>query len=90
MKILITGIPGTGKTTIGNYLALAKGYEHLDIEEALKRHDTTGSEIIQNFIDSPSENKVITWGFIPEIDDNGVKKFLDLGYKMIWFNGIRI
>ncbi len=89
MKILITGIPGTGKTTIGNYLASAKGFEHLDIEAALKRHDAVGAKIIDDFMSSPAENKVVTWGFIPETDDFGVKQLIDLGYRMIWFDGNR-
>ncbi len=89
MKLLITGIPGTGKTSIGNYLASVKGYEHLDIEAALKRHDAVGAKIIKDFMDSPAENKVITWGFIPITDDAGVQQLLDVGYKLIWFDGNR-
>ena len=86
MKLLITGIPGTGKTTIGNYLALAKGYKHLDNEAALKRGDL---KTIQDFLAHPAEDKVVTWGFVPEVDDAGVKQFLDMGYQMIWFDGNR-
>jgi type IV secretory pathway ATPase VirB11/archaellum biosynthesis ATPase len=33
--ILITGIPGTGKTTFGNFLANKYGFVHFDIEQPI-------------------------------------------------------
>ncbi len=89
MKLLITGIPGTGKTTIGNYFASAKGYEHFEIEAILKRHGSAGFPIIEAFIDRPSENKVVTWGFLPVVDDALVRRFQGLGYRMFWLDGNR-
>ncbi len=32
MKFLITGIPGTGKTTIGNWLEDKHSFKHIDFE----------------------------------------------------------
>lgn len=32
MKLLISGIPGMGKTTIGNYLEKKHNFEHFDME----------------------------------------------------------
>ncbi len=89
MKLLITGIPGTGKTTIGNYLQSAHGYEHFDIEDVLKKHGATGLTMTDDFIKKPGDKKVITWGFIPKTDDALVKKLQDLEYKMVWFDGNR-
>jgi broad-specificity NMP kinase len=31
-RILLTGIPGTGKTTLGAYLGVRHRFEHLDFE----------------------------------------------------------
>ena len=36
MLILITGIPGSGKTTIGNYLRDERGYLHVDVEALIQ------------------------------------------------------
>lgn len=32
-RILISGIPGTGKTTLGNFLGDTYGYQHIDMEK---------------------------------------------------------
>ena len=89
MKLLITGIPGTGKTSIGNYFQSENGYEHLDIEAVLKKYGHAGSKIVDEFINKQGDKKVITWGFIPKTDDRLVRKLQSLGYKMIWFDGNR-
>jgi hypothetical protein len=58
MMLLITGIPGTGKTTIGNYLQTHKGYDHLDVEAP------TGPRL-EEFLSKHGDKKVITGGFVP-------------------------
>jgi broad-specificity NMP kinase len=32
-KLLITGVPGTSKTTIGDYLAEKHGFTHINLED---------------------------------------------------------
>ena len=81
MKLLITGIPGTGKTTIGEYLETNYGFLHLNVEKDPAK--------LKDFIEIPRDKKVITWGFIPGFDDDTVKIIQSLGYKMIWFDGNR-
>ena len=88
MKLLITGIPGTGKTTIGEYLRANKGYEHFNMERELVSQSSF-SAAIEAFLEAPGENKVITWGFRPGVDDAGVKQLQALGFQMIWFDGNR-
>lgn len=87
--ILILGYPGTGKTTIGNFLERRYNYRHVDMEE---NHNT--SKIINNYKDfvnkifSKNQNIVATWGFNPdkEIIDtvNNLKKY---GFNIFWFFG---
>lgn len=89
MKLLITGIPGTGKTSFGNFLQSEKGYEHFDMESVLKKHGKEGSSVINEFINNKGEKKVITWGFIPKTDDQLVRNLQSSGYRMIWFDGDR-
>ncbi|CAN5748932.1 hypothetical protein BH11PAT2_BH11PAT2_01450 [soil metagenome] len=82
MKILITGIPGTGKTTIGDYLESEKGFLHLNMER-------TSLEEMTRFHESSAPNKVITWGFVPIVQNADIKNLQELGYKMFWFDGNR-
>jgi hypothetical protein len=90
MKLLITGVPGMGKTTIGNYFQSHLGYEHLDAEE-IPRNSL--EEFVSNlyiFAYKPGENKVITWGFQPgSAHDQIVQDLQCLGYRMVWFDGNR-
>ncbi len=89
MKLLITGIPGTGKTSIGNFLESGRGYKHLDIENVFKTHGVPGLEIVEKFLAEKGENMVITWGFRTVEDEPLVRRLQSLGYKMIWFDGNR-
>lgn len=89
--ILIAGIPGTGKTTIGNFLEKSYGYLHVDMEE---NHRT--SEILAD-IDaftkkhfSGNKDVVVTWGFSPDQDTiDVVNKLCTFGFKIFWFDGNR-
>lgn len=82
MKILITGIPGTGKTTTGNHLQDKYGFVHYDVESI---QTLEGIENLQG------ENIVITWGFAPDGRDNlPIRNLQNLGYRMIWFDGDRV
>lgn len=93
-KILfIAGIPGTGKTTIGNYLRDVHGFYHLDMENA--------PQILRSFLNDDYEfldeillkNKkvVITWGFLPDHLNilSIVEKIVDRNTKYTWFDGDR-
>jgi hypothetical protein len=88
MKLLITGIPGMRKTTIGDYLQSDKGYQHFDME---LREGTPAEffDAVNRFLAQSGDDKVITWGFVPGPDDGLVRHFQRCGYKMIWFDGNR-
>lgn len=88
--ILITGIPGTGKTTIGKRLEETHTFEHIDLE------DCPIQELFKNpivFIDNllnGQKNIVVTWGFAPDdAQTEIVLKFKDKNFKLIWFDGNR-
>jgi len=89
--ILIAGIPGTGKTTFGNFLEKNYGYVHVDMEE---NHNT--SEMLNDtdvFIKkyfSGNKNVVVTWGFSPDQETiDIVNKLRTFGFKIFWFDGNR-
>lgn len=90
--ILITGIPGTGKTYIGDFFANKRGYIHYDLE-----HRDTLSDLSSDpnfFIKKLLKNKrdiVITWGFVPDNPQQIaiVNHLKSIGFKLIWFDGNR-
>lgn len=89
-KLLITGIPGTGKTTVGTELEKKYDFKHIDLE-----NQDTLSEFIKNpteFIEKLNKSRsniVVSWGFVPETQTDFVVQFKSSGFKLIWFDGNR-
>lgn len=88
--ILLTGIPGTGKTTIADYLKDNYGFEHVNIETLWNNHTFPQDFVqFQNYIDSiPKEKTVITWGFPTWLVKN-VEYIVQQGFKHVWLEGDR-
>lgn len=87
--ILVSGFPGTGKTTIGDWLEKNRDYVHINMEEG---HRTT--QILNDFNGFSEQylkgnnNLVMTWGFSPDWETvRIVKKLQDFGFKTFWFTG---
>ncbi len=90
--LLLTGIPGTGKTTAGDYLADHHDFVHLDAEahviQGLVR--TWGEFLVKaRRLRDEGNNVVISWGFMPGTDDGTVRSLQKLGFTMVWFDGDR-
>lgn len=89
--ILITGIPATGKTTVGNLLRDKYGYKHIDFEDgiSLRRFVTEQEQFVNTELSLG--NIVITWGFVPDEGQIGLVKYLEnYGFRLIWFDGNRL
>jgi hypothetical protein len=89
---LITGIPGTGKTTFADTLAKNCGFVHHDLEEkqTLDRLAANPTLFIAEIV-SQNRDTVVTWGFVPD-NPPSVALVLQLktaGFKLIWFDGNR-
>jgi adenylate kinase family enzyme len=89
--ILIAGIPGTGKTTLGEF-ARHHGFVHLGLEDPCLfkhlLHDS--SKFIDDMLDKNVGDVVVTWGFVPSDVGTGiVKEFIAKGFKLVWFDGNR-
>lgn len=89
---LITGIPGTGKTELGNNLAKNFGFAHYDLEkqQTLDRLAPSPTQFIADTISQKSDT-VVTWGFNPEhqLSVALVLQLKTAGFKLIWFDGNR-
>lgn len=92
-KLLITGIPGTGKTKIGNYLSENFDFIHVDMEDKDKININKiyiNPEIFVNDLVKINKNVVVTWGFVPcEEQIAHVNLFKNKGFKLIWLDGDR-
>lgn len=96
--ILLTGIPGMGKTEIGNQLKNYYGFYHVDLEEP---HINSSPEFVQfnqvslipeqlmEKIKKRERNTVITWGFYPAVHDPLLLKLQELGAILFWLDGDR-
>ncbi len=91
--LLITGIPGTGKTTIGDHLAEHHGFRHIDFETAdLVRFWQYGERGFRKQLSALKQQKqdtVATWGFVPDAQLGMVKLMRSLGFEWVWLDGDR-
>src|SRR6185437_12442345 len=89
--LLITGIPGSGKTTYGKRLERDFGFVHCDLEtpQRLNRLGIHPAGYIDE-LKGRDQNVVVTWGFVPdELQTGIVSQFRNAGFRLIWFDGNR-
>ncbi len=89
--ILITGIPGTGKTFYGESFAQQFGFTHYNLEEASTRSSFLSNppEFMEEIL-RKGEDAVVTWGFGPNKLEIGlVGQFKAKGFMLVWFDGSR-
>ena len=86
--LLITGIPGTGKTTVGDHLAERHGFRHVNREVHEPRIFTDDP---RRFLEETPSDVVATWGFRPLAPEDvaGVVGLCSLGFRGVWFDGYR-
>jgi hypothetical protein len=83
--LLITGIPGTGKTTYGDNFAKEFGFLHHDLEDnqTLNRFNANPAQFIGELLNE-KKNEVVTWGFGPDCKRSVflVQQLRDAGFKI--------
>ena len=95
--ILLTGIPGMGKSHIGDYLRDRYGFYHLDMDDnsawpkevPLINIETSSIQTALNKVKTNDKDTVITWGFWPVAHDKNVHEFINNGAQMFWLDGNR-
>lgn len=90
--IAITGIPGTGKTTIGNFLQDHHGFKHIDVEKNMllgicPRELNSFKDYINQI--SKNQQTVLSWGAAVEAV-YCLNHLVQIGCKLIWFDGDRV
>ncbi|HEY1679368.1 MAG TPA: DNA/RNA helicase domain-containing protein, partial [Candidatus Sulfotelmatobacter sp.] len=92
--LLITGIPGTGKTCNGNKFAREFDFLHHDLEDqqtqTLSRFNANPGQFIEELLNQ-KKDVVVTWGFGPycKRSESLVRELRSAGFKWIWFDGNR-
>src|SRR5512138_1310575 len=90
--LLITGIPGTGKTWYGDKFAEEFGFVHYDFEDqpTLNSLPADPAQLVASMV-GQKEKVVITWGFVPD-DQPSVsvlRQLRNASFRLIWFDGNR-
>lgn len=85
--LLITGVPGTGKTTLGDHLAARLACEHLDFErlDVLRAKLSGGCAAFVSGADG-SQSVVVTWGFVPDVQLACVLELRAGGFEWLWLD----
>jgi len=91
-KILLSGVPGTGKSTLADYLENNLGYFHLDMEQNdfAPRHDLYQNS--EEFLGRLAHHEIIiiSWGFGPFLDRSKIDYIRQHGYSIVWLDGNRV
>ncbi|SRR5258706_3690364 len=87
-KLLVVGVPGTGKTTVGVHLQNKHGFRHLDFEDAIRRDSFP--DAFRAALQASSDT-VASWGFIPDEQQTGlVLQLRSRGFHLLWLDGDRL
>jgi hypothetical protein len=88
-RLVISGVPATGKTTVARYLAKNHGFFHIDMEDDSFRARRELQNNPGTFLDR-LENKtrvVLSWGFSPYVDRPPFDVLQAAGYRTVWLDG---
>ena len=91
LKLLITGVPGTGKTVVADYIAREHGFYHVDMERDGFRSRHEFSLDSASFLAGlAGRDVVVSWGFSPFTNRRSIEAFTDDGFALFWFDGDRV
>jgi hypothetical protein len=101
VRLLIAGIPATGKSRFGKWLARAKGFEHIDIELCDREPDSWGyhglrkewnefcggsdRDKLPRTLEGRASSVVLNWGFPPNPLTLSCVSALKAGGVSLWW-----
>ena len=91
MRLLITGVPGAGKTQFGEYLVSTHRFVHRDLEnpDEFAKFVENPTDYLQK-LSARGQKPVITWGFVPGPDQIELVRSIGRhGFGIFWFDGDR-
>lgn len=86
MQLLVSGIPGTGKSTFSRWLVRQHGYSRCPLAD----EDEPSARFFEEIDDTlaKSSDVVIDWGFPPSLLEH-VRRLVGRGVVNWWFDGDR-
>ena len=90
--LLVSGLPGAGKSTFASWLAGHRGYVAIDTDKQpewfarLAVNDRTEAETTFELLRTMGEDVVVEWGFLPKALGS-VRLLRDAGVEAWWFTG---
>ncbi len=92
--ILLTGIPATGKTSVGEHLAAEHGFRHLDFEDTRTRmvfwqFGACGFRKQLGALRQRRWDTVATWRPVPDLQLDALRLMRSHGFECVWFDGNR-
>jgi hypothetical protein len=88
--VLISGIPATGKTCFGNWLAHRHGFRHVDVEKGDGPHPGMEANGFLDAARAGHPDLVVTWGFPPNLFwISKIRALHAVGLVPWWFDGDR-
>src|SRR5262249_50726666 len=86
-RLLLTGTPGCGKRSLGNLLAFAHPFAHVDLDSPRRAQaDADGLWAELEAVLSLSPNTVATWTPHPEDDATLLELMQANGFEWIWLD----
>lgn len=90
-RLLLAGVPGTGKTTVACYLASKYGYVHVDMEErGFEARYRLSQDPARFLAGLPAGRVIVSWGFGPFSDLRSIRHLTGAGCVMVWLDGDRV
>ncbi len=90
-KILLSGLPGGGKTALGDTLAADHGFFHADMEADNWALAQEAHRAPDAFLRAFPDNRdvVLTWGFHPLVSLHVVQVLVRGDFTPVWLDGDR-
>ena len=89
-RVLLSGIPGAGKTTMACELDRRFSLRHIDMEANRFELADAAVQDPTGFAEGlPDAGVVVSWGFGPHAAIDAIRAIVDVGFVPVWLDGDR-